>query len=150
MLPCFTQVSRSSIATSLFHKSFICTLSDNKIYEKLVFFNYNSQLRHNFIVIIFFNHSLFLFTPVHDRSGMSCLCANVSAECTLLVCPGFANSSETKYIRTFVQFARDAAFRVAVLNHLGAIRDIPLTAPRIFTFGMGDFTRYTRTIPTSV
>jgi len=57
------------------------------------------------------------------------------AECTLLVCPGIANSSESVYIRTYVQYAQDSGFRVAVLNHLGALKNIPLTAPRIFTYG---------------
>lgn len=56
-------------------------------------------------------------------------------ECTLLICPGIANSSESIYIRTFVQYAQDAGFRVIVLNHLGALTDVPLTSPRIFTYG---------------
>jgi predicted alpha/beta-fold hydrolase len=52
-----------------------------------------------------------------------------------LVCPGIANSSESIYIRTYVQYAQDCGFRVAVLNHLGALKNIKLTAPRIFTYG---------------
>jgi predicted alpha/beta-fold hydrolase len=54
---------------------------------------------------------------------------------TLAVCPGIANSSRSIYIRTFVDYAQRNGFRVAVLNHLGALLDVPLTAPRIFTYG---------------
>jgi len=51
------------------------------------------------------------------------------------VCPGIANSSESVYIRTFVYHAQQNGFRVAVLNHLGALADVPLTSPRIYTYG---------------
>ncbi|ELT95508.1 hypothetical protein CAPTEDRAFT_132362 [Capitella teleta] len=54
---------------------------------------------------------------------------------SLLICPGIANSSESLYICTCVHFAQEQGFRVAVLNHLGALRDVPLTSPRIFTYG---------------
>lgn len=50
--------------------------------------------------------------------------------------PGIANSSDTKYIRTFAGYALSLGFRVAVLNHLGAKVNLKLTAPRIFTYGM--------------
>lgn len=53
----------------------------------------------------------------------------------LLVCPGIANSSESEYIRTFIYHAQQSGFRVAVLNHLGALADVPLTSPRIYTYG---------------
>ncbi|KAK2191668.1 hypothetical protein NP493_48g04004 [Ridgeia piscesae] len=56
-------------------------------------------------------------------------------DCTLLVCPGIANSSESMYIRTCVHYAQSQGFRVAVLNHLGALKDVPLTSPRCFTYG---------------
>jgi len=52
-----------------------------------------------------------------------------------LVCPGIANSSESMYIRTCVHYAQSQGFRVAVLNHLGALKDVPLTSPRCFTYG---------------
>lgn len=54
---------------------------------------------------------------------------------TLCVCPGIANSSESLYIRTFVHHAQTEGFRVAVLNHLGALKDVRLTSSRIFTYG---------------
>lgn len=57
---------------------------------------------------------------------------------TLCVCPGIANSSESLYIRTFVHHAQTEGFRVAVLNHLGALKDVRLTSSRIFTYGGTD------------
>ncbi|ESO85093.1 hypothetical protein LOTGIDRAFT_204654 [Lottia gigantea] len=54
---------------------------------------------------------------------------------TLAVCPGIANSSESLYIRTLVDHAQYNGFRVAVLNHLGALRKVKLTSPRIFNYG---------------
>jgi len=53
----------------------------------------------------------------------------------LVVCPGIANSSESVYIRTYVNYAQENGYHVAVLNHLGALRNVPLTAPRIYTYG---------------
>ena len=58
-----------------------------------------------------------------------------SAKFTLAICPGIANSSESSYIRTFVSYAQTHGFRVAVLNHLGALNSEKLSAPRIFTYG---------------
>jgi len=63
---------------------------------------------------------------------------------TLLVCPGIANSAESDYVRTFIYHAQQNGFRVAVLNHLGALRDVPLTSPRIFTYGQSAATCYLR------
>ncbi|XP_077991419.1 monoacylglycerol lipase ABHD2-like [Glandiceps talaboti] len=57
---------------------------------------------------------------------------------TLCVAPGIGNSSECKYIRTFVDYSRSHGYRVAVLNHLGALKNVPLTSPRIFTYGETD------------
>jgi len=54
---------------------------------------------------------------------------------TLLMCPGLANSSESLYICTCVDHAQNAGYRVAVLNHMGALKSEKLTAPRIFTYG---------------
>ncbi|XP_046334850.1 monoacylglycerol lipase ABHD2-like [Haliotis rufescens] len=54
---------------------------------------------------------------------------------SLLVCPGIANCSESPYIRTLVHMAQRGGYRVAVLNHLGALRDVELTSPRIFDYG---------------
>ncbi|XP_067936020.1 abhydrolase domain-containing protein 2-like [Watersipora subatra] len=59
----------------------------------------------------------------------------VLQDVTLVVCPGIGNSSESLGIRTFSQLANSHGYRVAVLNHLGVITDIPLTSPRIFSYG---------------
>lgn len=54
---------------------------------------------------------------------------------TVVICPGIANHSEKQYIRTFVDYAQKNGYRCAVLNHLGALPSIKLTAPRMFTYG---------------
>ncbi|XP_014261305.1 abhydrolase domain-containing protein 2 [Cimex lectularius] len=61
----------------------------------------------------------------------------VKAKCdlTIVVVPGICNTSESVYIRTFVHYAQCHGFRCAVLNHLGALSSVPLTAPRIFSYG---------------
>jgi len=65
-----------------------------------------------------------------------CACLYGADGCaTLLVCPGIANSSESVYIRTFVYHAQQNGFRLSVLNHLGALTNVPLTSPRIYTYG---------------
>lgn len=51
--------------------------------------------------------------------------------------PGIANCTETKYVRTFSDYAMRCGFRVAVLNHLGAKTKEGLSTPRIFTYGKG-------------
>lgn len=54
---------------------------------------------------------------------------------TLALCPGICNSSESNYIRTCVHNAQENGYRCVVLNHLGALANIPLTSARIFSFG---------------
>ena len=54
---------------------------------------------------------------------------------TLAVCPGICNSSESIYIRRVVYHAQFQGFRVAVLNHVGALKNVPVTSPRIFNYG---------------
>ncbi|KAK2724793.1 abhydrolase domain-containing protein 2-like [Artemia franciscana] len=54
---------------------------------------------------------------------------------TLAVCPGICNSSESVYIRTFVHFAQRKGYRCTVLNHVGALKDVKVTSPRIFAYG---------------
>ncbi|KAM8972984.1 monoacylglycerol lipase ABHD2 [Pelodytes ibericus] len=54
---------------------------------------------------------------------------------TMVICPGIANHSEKQYIRTFVDYAQKNGYRCAVLNHLGALQNIELTSPRMFTYG---------------
>lgn len=54
---------------------------------------------------------------------------------TVAICPGIANSSESVYIRTFVYWAQYHGYRCAVLNHVGVLKSVPVTSPRIFTYG---------------
>uniref|UniRef100_A0A8C4THW4 Abhydrolase domain containing 2, acylglycerol lipase a n=1 Tax=Erpetoichthys calabaricus TaxID=27687 RepID=A0A8C4THW4_ERPCA len=54
---------------------------------------------------------------------------------TMVICPGIGNHSEKHYIRTFVDYAQKQGYRCAVLNHLGALPNIELTSPRVFTYG---------------
>ena len=53
----------------------------------------------------------------------------------MVICPGIGNHSEKHYIRTFVDHAQKDGYRCAVLNHLGALPNIELTSPRMFTYG---------------
>lgn len=57
------------------------------------------------------------------------------ADITMVICPGIGNHSEKHYIRTFVDYAQKDGYRCAVLNHLGALPNIELTSPRMFTYG---------------
>ncbi|XP_062946392.1 monoacylglycerol lipase ABHD2 isoform X1 [Cynocephalus volans] len=59
----------------------------------------------------------------------------VGEDVTMVICPGIANHSEKQYIRTFVDYAQKNGYRCAVLNHLGALPNIELTSPRMFTYG---------------
>ncbi|KAK0153391.1 Monoacylglycerol lipase ABHD2-B [Merluccius polli] len=54
---------------------------------------------------------------------------------TMVICPGIGNHSEKNYIRTFVDHSQRGGYRCVVLNHLGALPDIELTSPRMFTYG---------------
>lgn len=56
-------------------------------------------------------------------------------DCTILLCPGIANSSEKAYVRTFTHYAMHEGYRVAVLNHIGSLANVKLTSPKIFTYG---------------
>ncbi|XP_017752992.1 PREDICTED: abhydrolase domain-containing protein 2 [Eufriesea mexicana] len=57
---------------------------------------------------------------------------------TVAICPGICNSSESVYIRTFVHFVQCHGYRCAVLNHVGVLSSVKITAPRIFTYGHTD------------
>ncbi|XP_075413959.1 monoacylglycerol lipase ABHD2 [Tenrec ecaudatus] len=59
----------------------------------------------------------------------------IGDDITMVICPGIANHSEKQYIRTFVDYAQKNGYRCAVLNHLGALPNIELTSPRMFTYG---------------
>ncbi|XP_070687169.1 monoacylglycerol lipase ABHD2-like [Pempheris klunzingeri] len=54
---------------------------------------------------------------------------------TMVICPGLGNHSEKNYIRTFVDHSQRQGYRCAVLNHLGALPNMELTSPRMFTYG---------------
>ncbi|XP_056272366.1 monoacylglycerol lipase ABHD2 [Pseudoliparis swirei] len=54
---------------------------------------------------------------------------------TMVICPGIGNHSEKNYIRTFVDHSQRRGYRCAVLNHLGALPNVELTSPRMFTYG---------------
>ena len=55
---------------------------------------------------------------------------NFSDNMTLAICPGICNSSESVYIRRVVYHAQLEGFRVAVLNHIGALKTLSITSPR--------------------
>lgn len=59
----------------------------------------------------------------------------ISDDITIAICPGIGNTSESVYIRTFVHWSQCHGYRCAVLNHVGALRSVPVTAPRIFSYG---------------
>ncbi|XP_076240288.1 abhydrolase domain-containing protein 2 isoform X3 [Calliopsis andreniformis] len=61
---------------------------------------------------------------------------------TIAICPGICNSSESVYIRTFVHFVQCHGYRCAVLNHVGVLSSVKVTAPRIFTYGGNLVTKY--------
>jgi len=61
--------------------------------------------------------------------------STVEDDITVAICPGIGNSSESVYIRTFVHYAQCHGYRCAVLNHLGVLNSVQVTASRIFTYG---------------
>ncbi|XP_008309700.1 monoacylglycerol lipase ABHD2-B [Cynoglossus semilaevis] len=68
-----------------------------------------------------------LFEALQDHS--------TGDDITMVICPGIGNHSEKRYIRTFVDYSQRQGYRCAVLNHLGALPNIELTSPRMFTYG---------------
>lgn len=60
---------------------------------------------------------------------------SLSDDITMVICPGIGNHSEKNYIRTFVDHSQRQGYRCAVLNHLGALPNMELTSPRMFTYG---------------
>ncbi|VEN61328.1 unnamed protein product [Callosobruchus maculatus] len=54
---------------------------------------------------------------------------------SIAICPGICNTSESVYVRTFVHWAQYHGYRCIVLNHVGALRNVPVTAARIFSYG---------------
>lgn len=74
---------------------------------------------------------------VHVSSLVLCCVVFVcmSDDITMVICPGIGNHSEKSYIRTFVDYSQRQGYRCAVLNHLGALPNVELTSPRMFTYG---------------
>uniref|UniRef100_A0A7N9AMS7 Monoacylglycerol lipase ABHD2 n=1 Tax=Mastacembelus armatus TaxID=205130 RepID=A0A7N9AMS7_9TELE len=68
-----------------------------------------------------------LFEALRDHS--------TGDDITMVICPGIGNHSEKNYIRTFVDHSQRQGYRCAVLNHLGALPNMELTSPRMFTYG---------------
>ena len=54
---------------------------------------------------------------------------------TFAVLPGAFGSSKTSNIRRLVNQAQINGYMAAVLNHVGVLKNIPITSPRIFDFG---------------
>ncbi|VVC26759.1 Alpha/beta hydrolase fold-1,Alpha/Beta hydrolase fold,AB hydrolase 4 family [Cinara cedri] len=71
-----------------------------------------------------------LFKPTYIEPGLE--------DITVVIVPGICNSSESDYIRTFVNYTQNQGYRCAVLNHVGALHNVPVTASRIFTYGHTD------------
>ena len=68
-----------------------------------------------------------LYQPIERHS--------TNEDVTMALCPGICNSSESVYIRRVVYHAQLQGFRVAVLNHIGALKKVAITSPRIFNYG---------------
>ncbi|ESO06082.1 hypothetical protein HELRODRAFT_64185 [Helobdella robusta] len=81
--------------------------------------------RHSFVMEDGATMTFDIFAPI----------SNINKKCVLLVCPGIANSSESLYIRTYIDYAQRMGYMLAVLNHLGAVKSVDLTAPRLYTYG---------------
>uniref|UniRef100_A0A8C5DHW8 Monoacylglycerol lipase ABHD2 n=1 Tax=Gouania willdenowi TaxID=441366 RepID=A0A8C5DHW8_GOUWI len=81
------------------------------------------------------------FLPMHDGATATfdifeALAAHSTGDdITMVICPGIGNHSEQNYIRTFVDYSQRQGYRCAVLNHLGALPNLELTSPRMFTCG---------------
>ncbi|CAG9829128.1 unnamed protein product [Diabrotica balteata] len=54
---------------------------------------------------------------------------------SIAICPGICNTSESIYVRTFVHWAQYHGYRCVVLNHVGVLKNVPVTGPRIFNYG---------------
>ena len=51
------------------------------------------------------------------------------------MCAGIGNTIETDYVSAFVNYVVEEGFRVAVLNHMGGLKNERLTGTRMFTYG---------------
>lgn len=50
--------------------------------------------------------------------------------------PGICNTGDTDYIHEFSCYMNRDGYDVAVLNHVGALKNVKITYPRIFSYGM--------------
>ncbi|XP_076068401.1 abhydrolase domain-containing protein 2 isoform X2 [Oratosquilla oratoria] len=64
--------------------------------------------------------------------------SQLDGDYTIAVCPGIANSSESTYVRSLVSLACSQGYRCIVLNHLGVLRHVKVTSPRVFRYGKTD------------
>jgi hypothetical protein len=78
--------------------------------------------------------SLFLYSYKEDLQLLIIILFTAD-DYTLAICPGIGNTSESVYIRTFVHYAQCHGYRCVVLNHVGALGSVKVTAPRIFSYG---------------
>lgn len=53
----------------------------------------------------------------------------------IIFCPGIGNNSESPYIQSLVHHSQQLGYIAVVLNHLGSLKNMPLTSPRLFTYG---------------
>ena len=107
--------------------------------QKIVWINFFAPLTS--LLLLFEEYgTLFLVKGLVFPNQLVKLCLSIAksilGDCSILVCPGFCNSSEKKYVRAFVQYAMDKGFRVFVLNHVGSLSSVKLTSPKVFTYGM--------------
>ena len=49
---------------------------------------------------------------------------------------GINGSCESDYVRSFCSKVNKQGYRAAVLNHMGALKNVSITGNRIFTYGM--------------
>jgi hypothetical protein len=77
---------------------------------------------------------LFLYSYKQDLQLLTSVLFTAD-DYTLAICPGIGNTSESVYIRTFVHYAQCHGYRCVVLNHVGALGSVKVTAPRIFSYG---------------
>ncbi|GAB1603608.1 monoacylglycerol lipase ABHD2-like [Argonauta hians] len=54
---------------------------------------------------------------------------------TIVVCPGHGSNSDSCYVGSFVSHAQSQGYRVVIQNHLGTLKDVKLTSPRVFNYG---------------
>ncbi|XP_072020828.1 monoacylglycerol lipase ABHD2-like [Amphiura filiformis] len=71
------------------------------------------------------SYDMFEATAEHPSGG----------DYTICCVPGISNSCEKAYVRGFIAWAQSQGYRVACLNHIGALENQIITSPRIFTYG---------------